>query len=103
MRRERPTADSDDSEWGVWDGPSMDKYEQVSRQRIPRVGPSDVHGRSNQIGFPNRNVLSETRLAKRALAVAKREGLNFHDPAARLMAYVLAEKETGYRGAEIDW
>lgn len=110
MRRARRTFDSFDSEDGAWDDPSMSRYEKNSRQAIPRVGPNDdaVHGRSQAIGFPNKVVVhgrevsvADRRLAIHAQRVARREGLNFRDPASRLMAYMLAEKESGYRGPDI--
>jgi hypothetical protein len=109
-KRARRAFDSFDSEDGAWDSPDMKRYERNSRQAIPRVGPNDpdVHGRSNDIGFKPKVVVhgrelsvTDTKLAMRAHRVARREGLNFRDPAARLMAYMLAEKETGYRGPDV--
>jgi hypothetical protein len=110
MRRARRSSDNTDSESGAWDGDDLAPYAKKSRQAIPRVGPNDpdVHGRSNDIGFKPKVVVhgrevsvTDQRLAIRAHRVARREGLNFRDPAARLMAYMLAEKETGYRGPDV--
>src|SRR5207245_3519278 len=93
MRRAHRAYDDTDSEGGAWDDPSMAKYEQNSRQDIPRVypGDADVHGRSNDIGFRNKVVVhgrevpvTDGMLSRVARRVARREGLNFKDPAARL-------------------
>ncbi len=110
MHRARRAYDDTDSEGGAWDDPSMAKYEKNSRQDIPRVYPGDpdVHGRSNDIGFRNKVVVhghevpvTDGMLSRVAHRVARREGLNFKDPAARLMAFMLAEKAIGYRGPDV--